>query len=174
VGHYLGGDFNFMKGEFSWSRYKILFGENILASRFKIGVLEELGDNGNSAIDDRFKLGGAKTVRGYAENDLGPKWTTEEAPTLAGLPKGGKLLLLTNIELRRSLFWRLGGTVFMDAGNVFYDIKNFKFNNLQATSGLGLQFFTPIGPIRFDYAFKLKEKLDLGDYAYHLTLLYAF
>ncbi|HHI02187.1 MAG TPA: hypothetical protein ENL22_01535, partial [candidate division Zixibacteria bacterium] len=88
VGHYLGGDFNYIKSEFYWSRYRFLFGENILASRFRIGALEELGDKGNSSSDDRFFLGGAKTIRGFAENNLGPKWTYDEAPTLDGFPKG--------------------------------------------------------------------------------------
>ena len=174
VGHYLGGDVNYIKGEFYWSRYRFLFGENILASRFRIGALEELGDNGNSSSDDRFFLGGAKTVRGFAENDLGPKWTYDEAPTLDGLPKGGKFIVMGNLELRRSLFWRIGGSVFVDAGNVFFNIKDFKPSKIVSTTGLGLQFFTPVGPLRFEYAFMIQKELDLGYGSYHLTLLYAF
>lgn len=176
VGHYLGGDFNYIKGEFYWSRYKFLFGENMLASRFRIGAIEELGDNGRTSTDDRFKLGGAKTVRGFAENMLGPVWTEDDdvVSTLIGLPKGGKLLILANFELRRSLFWRIGSSIFVDVGNVFYDIRDFKLNEIVSTSGLGLQFFTPVGPLRFEYAFVNQRDLDLGEGSYHLTLLYAF
>ena len=176
VGHYLGGDFNYIKGEFSWSRYKYLFGENILASRFRIGALKELGNFGRSSIDDRFTLGGAKTVRGFAENEIGPKFTDADSVTssLLNQPKGGKLLLLANFELRRPLFWRFGGSVFIDIGNVFFDIENFKANKVLSTTGLGLQFFTPVGPVRFEYAFLLQKELDLGEGSYHLTLLYAF
>jgi outer membrane protein insertion porin family len=175
VGHYLGGDFSYIKGEFSWSRYSLLPGENILASRLRIGVLEELGRNGRSGSQDRFTLGGAKTVRGFAENTLGPKWTVaDNVPSLIGLPKGGKLLLLANLELRRSLFWRFGGTAFIDAGNVFYDIKDLRTKNIVSSAGLGLQFFTPVGPLRFEYAFMLQKELDLAEGSYHLTILYAF
>jgi len=176
VGHLLGGDFSFARGEFYWSRYKIMFGENILASRFRIGLLDELGEGGLSSATDRFTLGGAKTVRGFAENELGPKWTTADSVStgLIGRPKGGKLLLLGNLEIRRPLFWRFGGSAFIDAGNTFYGIKDFQLPRIAATTGLGLQFFTPVGPIRFEYAFLLQKKLDLGEGSYHFTILYAF
>jgi outer membrane protein insertion porin family len=178
VGHYLGGDFSYVKGEFSWSRYRILFGENMLASRFRIGMLEELGEKGKSSSDDRFTLGGAKTIRGFAENYLGPKWDESDGidpeSDLYGKPKGGRLQLLTNLELRRALFWRFGGTVFVDIGNIFFRFKDFRPNKIEATTGLGLQFFTPVGPVRLDYAFLVQKQLDLGEYALHFTLLYAF
>ena len=176
VGHYLGGDFSYIKGEFYWSRYRYLLGENIIASRFRIGMLEELGDNGRSGSEDRFTLGGAKTVRGFVENTLGPRWSTSDkvGPSLVGLPKGGKFLLLINLELRRSLFWRFGGTAFVDVGNVFFKVKDFKPRKIVSTTGLGLQFFTPVGPLRFEYAFMLQKDLDLAEGSYHLTILYAF
>jgi len=176
VGNYLGGDFSFVKGEFYWSRFNNLFGDNIIASRFRIGLLEELGDGSGSSADDRFTLGGANTVRGYSENSLGPKWTETDnvAPDLIGLPKGGKLMLLSNLEIRRSLFWRFGGAAFTDIGNVSYNVKDFKLNKIESSAGFGLHFFTPIGPIRFDWAFRVKKQLDLGDGGWHLTILYAF
>ena len=176
VGHYLGGDFSFIKGEFYWSRFNNLFGDNIIASRFRIGVLKELGARAGSSVDDRFTLGGANTVRGYSENSLGPKWTEADnvAPDLIGRPKGGKLMLLSNLEIRRSLFWRFGGAAFTDIGSVSYNIKDFKMNKIESSAGFGLHFFTPIGPIRFDWAFRVKKQLDLGDSGWHLTILYAF
>ncbi len=176
VGHYLGGDFSFIKGSVSWSRYRLLGEENILATRIKIGALAELGADKKSGTEDRFTLGGAKSLRGFGENALGPKWSSADGVTgeLLGRPKGGKLLLLTNVELRRAIFWRFGGSVFLDAGETYYKSTEFKFKNIVSSSGLGLQFFTPIGPINFEYAFRLKRKLDLTDGSYHLTLLYAF
>jgi outer membrane protein insertion porin family len=176
VGHILGGDFNFLKTEFSWSRYRILIGENILATRFRFGILEELGSNGRSSTEDRFTLGGAKSVRGFAENSLGPKWVAGDSVTsdLLNKPKGGKVLLLANAEIRRSLFWRFGGTVYIDAGNVLWKLSDFRTRNIISSAGLGLQFFTPVGPINFEYAFMLQKQLDLREGSYHLTILYAF
>ena len=177
VGSVLGGDFSYVKGEFYWSRFQNISGENVLASRINVGLLHELEDNGSSS-DDRFTLGGAKSVRGFTENDMGSKWglldgvdTTE---ALYGQPKGGKLMILGNLEIRRPLFWRFAGTAFLDAGNVFYNVKEFKINRIELVGGLGAQFFTPIGPIRLDHGVRLKKEFDLADGATHLTILYAF
>lgn len=177
VGDILGGDFSYLRGEFYWSRFNNFVGQNVLATRINIGALKELETDG-SGSDDRFTLGGAKTVRGFTENDMGLKWTEADGiDTTSSLylqPKGGKLMILTNIEIRRPLFWRIGGTAFVDIGNVFYDVSDFKIERLHLVGGLGIQVFTPIGPIRLDRGVKLKKDLDLADGATHLTILYAF
>jgi len=175
VGHALGGDFNYLKAQFSWSRYNNILGQNIFASRIWFGTLDDIGKNGNSSVDDRFLLGGATTIRGYVENALGPVFTEADNPgDQLGKPKGGKYLLLTNLELRRPLFWRFGGTVFLDAGNTYWRLAEITPLSIALSSGLGLQFFTPIGPIRFDYAVRFKKEFDLGAGNYHLSILYAF
>jgi outer membrane protein insertion porin family len=177
VGHILGGDFSFLKTELSWSRYRLLGAENILATRFRVGALQELGAHGQSSTEDRFTMGGAKTIRGFAENQIGPKWTAADSvgEALIGNPRGGRLLILGNLEIRRPLFWRFGGTASVDAGNVFDKIVTAKFSGIISSAGLGIQFFTPVGPINLEYAFKLQRQLDLkNDGSYHLTILYAF
>jgi outer membrane protein insertion porin family len=78
------------------------------------------------------------------------------------------------LEIRRPLFWRLGGTAFIDAGNVFEKIETTRLDGIISSAGLGLQFFTPVGPINFEYGFKLQRELDLQEGSYHLTILYAF
>jgi outer membrane protein insertion porin family len=175
VGHALGGDFNYWKAQFSWSRYQNLIGQNIFASRLWFGALDDFGKNGNSSIDDRFLLGGATTIRGYVENTLGPVFVEADNPgEQLGKPKGGKYLLLTNMEVRRPLFWRFGGTAFLDVGNTYSRLAEITPLSIAFSSGMGLQFFTPIGPIRFDYAVRLKKEFDLGAGNYHLSILYAF
>jgi outer membrane protein assembly factor BamA len=177
VGGILGGDFSYLKGEFYWSRFNKFIGENILATRIDIGALHDLKTDG-SGPEDRFTLGGAKTVRGFNENDMGVKYTLadgiDSTSSLFNQPKGGRLMVLANIEIRRPLFWRFGGTAFIDMGNVFYEIKDFKPDRIEVTPGLGMQFFTPIGPIRLDRGVQLKKNFDLGAGAWHLTILYAF
>ncbi|MEE9554626.1 MAG: BamA/TamA family outer membrane protein [candidate division Zixibacteria bacterium] len=176
VGGVLGGDFGYFKAQFSWSRYQILIGENILATRFWLGWLDDMGENGRSSAEDRFMLGGATTIRGYTENSLGPVFTEADDPggDKVGKPKGGRYIGLGNIELRRSLFWRFGGSVFLDAGNTYSNFNHITPLSVAFSSGLGMQFFTPIGPIRIDYAVRLKKELDLGEGNLHLSILYAF
>jgi outer membrane translocation and assembly module TamA len=83
-------------------------------------------------------------------------------------------MLLVNAELRKSLFWKLGYTVFLDAGNVWAEPTNFKVSDIRLTGGVGLQFFTPIGPIRLDYARRILRNGDPAEGMWHLAILYAF
>ncbi len=175
VGGVLGGDFGYRKVQFSWSRYQMLVGQNIVASRISVGLLDDMGENDRSSVDDRFLIGGGTTIRGYAENNLGPIFTeADDAGDLVEKPKGGRYLLMGNIEIRRPLFWRFGGTVFVDAGNTYFNFDDITPHSVAFTSGLGLQFFTPIGPIRFDYGVRMKKDFDLAAGSYHLSILYAF
>jgi outer membrane protein insertion porin family len=175
VGGVLGGDFSYVKAQFSWSRYQLFIGQNILATRLWAGFLDDMGREGRSSAEDRFMLGGATTIRGYTENSLGPVFTDEDdSGDKTGKPKGGRYLMLGNIELRRSLFWRFGGSIFVDAGNTYSSIDHITPLSVAFTSGLGLQFFTPVGPIRMDYGVRLKKEFDLGAGNLHLSILYAF
>ena len=174
AGHILGGDFNFYKLQFSTSRYQILAGQNILATRIWLGWLNDR--DGRSTMSDRFIIGGASTIRGYTENSLGPRFGLSDNGGSAFLdkPKGGRYLLVSNVEIRRPLFWRFGGTAFLDAGNTWWEFADIRPLAVAVTAGLGLEFFTPIGPIRFDYGVRLKKRFDLSNGLYDLAILYAF
>jgi outer membrane protein insertion porin family len=173
-GHILGGDFDFFKLQVSTSRYQILTGQNILATRIWLGWLNDR--DGRSTLSDRFIIGGASTIRGYTENSLGPRFALSDSIGTAFLnkPKGGRFLLVSNFEIRRPLFWRFGGSAFLDAGNTWWEFADIRPLTLAFTTGLGLEFFTPIGPIRFDYGVRLKKRFDLSNGLYDLAILYAF
>ena len=106
---------------------------------------------------DRFKIGGASTVRGYREQDIGP----------------GDFLLLGNVEVRFPIVWIIHGGVFLDAGNAWQktgDVEWSDFSFLDAkedpqtaaekdvrySTGAGVRVETPVGPVRLDYGYKLK------------------
>lgn len=170
VGGFLGGDNHFYKLIWTWSRYNTLGKPNevdVLATRVKIGYEQRLFQNKYIPTYDRFYAGGAYTIRGYSENTLGPR-------DAEGNIIGGGLMLLINAELRKSLFWKLGYTGFLDAGNVWAEPANFKVSDIRLTGGVGLQFFTPIGPIRLDYARRILRDGDPAEGMWHLAILYAF
>lgn len=170
VGGFLGGDNNFFKLVLSWSRYNHLGKRNILnllATRFEFGYVDGLKHNDYVPTFDRFYMGGASTVRGYVENSMGPK---DQSGTLIG----GKILLLGNLEYRRALFWNFGYSIFIDAGNIWYSVKDVKGKDIKLTSGLGIQFFTPVGPLRLDYGRQLPIKKSPQTGRFHLSILYAF
>lgn len=116
---------------------------------------------------DRFYMGGASTMRGFKENSMGPT-------DMGGGPRGGKVMVVGNIEYRRALFWKFGCTIFVDAGNLWEKPKHVNGRDFKVSSGVGIQFFTPVGPLRLDYGRQLpiKESPETG--RFHLSILYAF
>ncbi len=124
----------------------------------------------------RFYAGGARSVRGFAEGQLGPRvLTIDPAKLIAGgctdatiasgtcdpnvaasgdfvpRPVGGSSLLEGTIEYRRSLGGNLGGALFVDAGRVGSGNLPAPFAARSAiTPGVGLRYTSPLGPIRID------------------------
>ena len=101
--------------------------------------------------------GGLGSVRGFQQGSLGPRDTSDLA---VGAPK--KLTL--NAELiapfpgagnDRTL--RMYG--FLDAGNVFKD--SYKLNGpdgLRASTGVGISWISPVGPLRIAFAVPLRKQ----------------
>ncbi len=137
-----------------------------------------LGSAGSALLHPRvrFYAGGARSVRGYAEGQLGPRVLTidpaklvaggcTDATIVAGTcdpsvassgdfvprPVGGSSLLEGTIEYRRSLGGNLGGALFVDAGRVGAGNLPAPFRARSAvTPGIGLRYSSPIGPVRID------------------------
>jgi len=170
VGGFLGGDNNFFKMGFSWSRYNNLSRRktlNVLATRIKFGYAEGLTRTDRVPTFDRFYMGGASPIRGYRENSMGP---TDERND----PAGGKVMVLGNVEYRRALFWKFGYSIFVDAGNLWEEVKHINTKDFKLTSGLGIQFFTPVGPLQLDYGRQIPIKESPKTGRFHLSILYAF
>ena len=158
AGNFLGGDAEFLKWVAGGSAYQNLGGRFVLAERLKVGGLRPIA--GDDAVPDHklFRIGGSNTVRGYREESIGP----------------AKNLLLASAEIRFPLFWRFGGVLFVDGGNTWERIdqitaSGFQFrkdpeetnrNDFRYGVGAGIRLFTPVGPLRIDYARKTKRLLD--------------
>lgn len=133
----------------------------------------------------RFYSGGASSVRGFSQSQLGPRVLTLPVESLIGgvgnevvcspqviidltcdasrlsddrflpRPTGGSVLTEANMELRFPLWGPLiQGTAFIDAGQVWADASSLEFSQLEFTPGLGFRYFTPIGPVRLDVAYR--------------------
>jgi outer membrane translocation and assembly module TamA len=96
---------------------------------------------------DRFRAGGATSVRGYGEDGLG----TPDPNT--GFPSGGDRLVILNQEARFPIYRWANGVVFADAGNIFKKGETSSFRELKIGVGFGLRFDTPVGLIRGDVGF---------------------
>jgi outer membrane protein insertion porin family len=163
----LGGTVNFVKFRledswlFSWPPKTVL----ALSTRF--GVAGPYGDTADLVIEDRFKAGGSTTVRGYKEDHVGPL-------DAGGDPEGGDLRILTNVEWRFPLYRWLGGVVFLDAGLVTPRVSDFAWSAFYPGVGSGLRIATPIGPIRLDVGYGLRQVRNDDRVQVHLTVGQAF
>jgi translocation and assembly module TamA len=121
------------------------------------------GGLGITALDDfselpaslRFFAGGDNSVRGYDYETLGPEDDTGEVV-------GGKHRLTGSIEYDSRIWGDFVLASFYDAGNAF-DTSDFTFYE---SAGFGLRWLSPIGPIRVDFAFPLKD----GGFLFHLSM----
>jgi len=76
--------------------------------------------------------------------------------------------------LRTPLFWKFWGTVFTDMGNGWGSFSQIDIESILFSYGAGIQFLSPAGPIRLDYAHHLENGIyEEGD-RWHFTILYAF
>lgn len=116
----------------------------VLASAARLGVAKGLGGV-NLIPTERFRAGGARSVRGVEEESLGPR------DEVFGDVLGGNALLLFNQELRFPVHRWLRGAAFTDLGNVFARPRDVALGDLVGSSGLGLRLVTPFGLLRVDY-----------------------
>ena len=99
---------------------------------------------------ERFYSGGANSVRGFAQDRLGP--------FSGGSPVGGESIFIANNELRFPLYRFIDGVGFADAGNVFERWRDFRFGDIRYTGGAGLRVRTPYFLLRVDYGFNLNRR----------------
>ena len=172
AGGILGGNSDIYRAEVSWSRYQpfILNNSWTLATRIKGGFISSFGDTDFIPFWDRFFLGGGTSVRGYEELEL-QDFSQSENKAVPNIYK-----LLTNVELRFPLYWRFGGQLFLDGGNLWDEFSRVSPRRLKYSAGVGFSLLTPMGPVRLDYGFKLNpDEDDTGEQSrLHFGLLFAF
>jgi outer membrane protein assembly factor BamA/autotransporter translocation and assembly factor TamB len=115
----------------------------VFASAVRFGAVRPLGGQVLSR-STRFFAGGARTVRGVAEDSLG-------GLDFLGDPIGGRGLLTLNQEMRFPLYRWFRGAVFVDMGNVFPEVSTVRLNELVGSTGFGLRLVTPFALFRLDY-----------------------
>jgi translocation and assembly module TamA len=142
-------------------------------SRFVLAGLVGVGAMGGADLADipanwRFYAGGGGSVRGYPFNNLGPTGPFGLAVV------GGRSLFQASAELRVRVTDTIGVVPFFDAGNAFAtSFPNFS-EPLATSVGVGLRYYTAIGPIRADVAFPLDRRDARGPVALYVSIGQAF
>jgi outer membrane protein insertion porin family len=140
----------------------------ILAIRGAGGIIEPI-KNSIVPIQDRFYLGGAESVRGYKYGTISPQDKN-------GNLVGGNCFGFFSLEFRFNIRKTLQLALFYDAGNVFEETKNINFHllNWYSSVGVGFRYITPVGPLRFDYGYKLKKIEGQGPGRFHISFGFPF
>jgi outer membrane protein insertion porin family len=107
-----------------------------------------------------FFAGGPDTVRGWQPGTLGPYDSS------GSYPLGGRTMVYMQNELILPHFGSKAGSesgsgryaLFMDAGNVFNNPGDFRWSQLRVSAGVTATFLTPLGAMKFSYAFPLNPK----------------
>jgi outer membrane protein assembly complex protein YaeT len=160
----LKGSSSYTKTQFSSAWYTPV-GTWVLASRVRAGVIRPFGranqftpedtlvtdaDVARVPLENRFRLGGVNSVRGFDENSL-PR-------------SGGLALVQANVELRIPLAGPFGVEAYVDAGNVWARPSYIKARHfvprggdalpdagdVQYVFGFGPRVNLPFGPLRLD------------------------
>ena len=154
------GDIKYVRAIYQLQRYIPL------NKQFTIGLNGELGwGKGLSGqefpVIKNFYSGGLGSVRGFEQGSLGPRYVDSSGQQTT-ISTGGAKKLTLNAELitpfpgagnDRTL--RMFG--FVDAGNVFSQDDPYRLQDLKASTGIGVSWISPVGPLRLAYAVPLRK-----------------
>ncbi|MBF0317242.1 MAG: outer membrane protein assembly factor BamA [Nitrospirae bacterium] len=158
---------NFIKTTGNFNYYREVFKDVTLALSLRSGIGQGWLQTVDLPIVERFFLGGSTSVRGYAQDTVGPKGSK-------GYPQGGNAFTMTNLELRFKVVGDFGMVTFVDTGNVWNDFKDFDPFDVKYTTGMGLRYMTAIGPLRVDYGHKLNRARDEQPGRFYFSIGQAF
>lgn len=124
-----------------------------LSPRWRLIARGEIGGTDFSQFSDlppslRFFAGGARSVRGFRYQSLGPR--DENGNVI-----GGNKLLTASVQLEFNFLEKWAAALFFDTGNAMDHWRV----TLRDGAGVGLRWHSPVGPVRLDVA----RPVDGGD-----------
>lgn len=153
----LGGDNYFYKYLFSSAWYIPAKWETTIGLRGRLGYATGFGDK-DLPLYERFYVGGISTIRGLGFGEGGPR--NDEGEKI-----GGNKELIFNAEyivpIEKEI--KLKGVFFVDYGAAFDDRDNINLSDMRYTTGFGIRWMSPFGPLRLEWGFNLDPKEDEDD-----------
>ena len=163
AGTFLGGTNQFLRTNVFWRHFVPLPGRVVLAFNTRLGAMTPLQRGGIIAINERYFMGGDRSVRGYPRHSLGP--------AEGGRPRGARKIGEFGQEIRFPIARRLLGVAFCDEG-ILFDAEP-RRDDWAVGAGAGLRLVTPFGVVRAEAARGLTERWGTGT-EYYLSVGQAF
>jgi outer membrane protein assembly factor BamA len=161
----LGSDLSFLKSYLQLYQFAPLRGGVVLASAARVGLARTFRDE-DLIPSEQFFAGGATTVRGYREDDLGPR-------SIFGDAEGGAALFVANSEARFPIYRWIRGIGFVDLGDVYPTVGDL-LTSVQISTGGGIRLNTPVGLLRFDLGVPVNPRPIDPKWRFHFGLGHAF
>ncbi|HEY4175583.1 MAG TPA: outer membrane protein assembly factor BamA [Kofleriaceae bacterium] len=196
---YTGSENKFIRLGGFMRHYRQLFGPFVYHGNLEVGVTTSTDPLG-VPISERYLVGGIYDIRGYAPRSLGPKLLTQTpgdvGQGLGELPLGGNMQVIINNEIEFPLFKKVGisGVVFFDMGNAYnlenrycsglhrensslsvkfdpcFDASRSLTTGLRKSVGFGFRWFSPIGPLRFEWGIPLDAQPGEDPLVFEFTI----
>lgn len=164
AGYALGGDHTFTK-------YRVLgqqffgFAKDLMSLMFKAEFGLATAPGQRVPFAERYFVGGIFTLRGYDYRAVGPSImipvnARDPYSDVTRVFVGGNKQALFSTELLFPILPPAGikGVLFVDAGNTWLEEEPFFASTLRIGYGFGFRWFSPIGPLRFEWGFPVDRQ----------------
>ncbi len=184
----LGGDIKFMKTQLNARYYKNIFWDVVFRNNLSYGIMGSVGNRG-LPFTELFRLGGPNNLRGYSFLNVGRRvysdrlynYLIDPVDAIPDVIASGACATNFTAECQRA-YTVIGGSqqlfymaelefpLAKEAGMravIFYDIgqANNKITGagFRSDIGFGIRWFSPMGPLRFEFGFPLDRQSELGE-----------
>ena len=174
----LGGSKKYTKGTAIARYYKKIFWDMTWRNNLTYGTISPNATNDPVPFNELFRLGGPYSLRGYDPYSIARKvyssdlynkyllsgYSPSQAAQFANQPYGGVQELFYQAEMEFPLVTEAGikGVLFYDVGEAEDIIE---LQNMRSDVGFGFRWFSPIGPLRFEWGFPIARRNELGERA---------
>ncbi len=197
VASIFGGDFNYWETKANFRFYQPLVKDDWLVFKYNLSAGRIQSTDGSIVpYIHRYRAGGILSIRGFEPYALGPSirgagyrdygqerssFVGTDDPQAADdrLVIGGTETLINQFEIESPIIKSAGISLvaFLDAGNTFGDVYgdgHVDLLDLRTSVGFGVRWFSPIGPLRFEWGFPLKPYPDERKAVFDFTIGSAF
>lgn len=191
---YMGSQFEFTRYTLTSRWYFPMFWKFVFRVNGTFGLIHSNTEEG-LPIAQRYRSGGIMDVRGFYPWSLGPRLSIPSSfdpnaePIATGINIGGNMRLTFNTEIEFPIVEVVGikGVVFFDAGNSFNledswcqagggrginkftDPCNHNPFYLRTSVGFGFRWFSPMGPLRFEWGWPTTTYPGEENFAFEFT-----
>ncbi|MDH4319195.1 MAG: BamA/TamA family outer membrane protein, partial [Desulfobulbaceae bacterium] len=160
-----GGEAAFTKIDASSSWYYGLPLSCVFHLNGSIGRAYE-NEEGMLPVYEKFYLGGLNSIRGFKSSRVSPR------DPLTNERIGGDKMWYVNFEFIFPLLTDAGlqGVVFTDIGNVYATNDEWDFGDYKKAAGLGVRWFSPLGPLRLELGYNLDPAKGESDSVWDFSI----